>query len=52
MQGIKVQLGDGFEVGMDCPNDRYVNDEAICTAAVSMLAKKFNNDGTFLLCFV
>ena len=31
--------GDGFEIGMDCPNDRYVNDEAICQAAVSMLAK-------------
>jgi len=30
---------DGFEVGMDCPNDRYVNDEQICLAAVSMLAK-------------
>jgi peptide/nickel transport system substrate-binding protein len=30
---------DGFEVGMDCPNDRYVNDEAICLAVVSMLAK-------------
>ncbi len=30
---------DGFEIGMDCPNDRYVNDEAICLAAVSMLAK-------------
>jgi peptide/nickel transport system substrate-binding protein len=30
---------DGFEIGMDCPNDRYVNDEAICQAAVSMLAK-------------
>ena len=29
----------GFEVGMDCPNDRYVNDEAICQATVSMLAK-------------
>lgn len=29
----------GFEVGMDCPNNRYVNDEAICTAVVSMLAK-------------
>ena len=24
---------------MDCPNDRYVNDEAICQATVSMLAK-------------
>jgi len=31
--------GSGFEVGMDCPNDRYVNDEAICTAIVGMLAK-------------
>jgi len=30
---------DGFEVGMDCPNDRYVNDEAICQAVVSFLAK-------------
>ena len=30
---------DGFSVGMDCPNDRYVNDEAICTAVVSMLAR-------------
>ena len=28
---------DGFTVGMDCPNDRYVNDEAICQAVVSML---------------
>jgi peptide/nickel transport system substrate-binding protein len=24
---------------LDCPNDRYVNDEAICTAVVSMLAR-------------
>jgi peptide/nickel transport system substrate-binding protein len=30
---------DGFEVGIDCPNDRYVNDELICQAIVSMLAK-------------
>ena len=30
---------DGFEIGMDCPNDRYVNDEAICQAVVSMLAR-------------
>ena len=30
---------NGFEVGMDCPNDRYVNDEAICQAVVSMLAR-------------
>ena len=30
---------DGFEVTMDCPNDRYVNDEQICQAAAAMLAK-------------
>lgn len=30
---------DGFAVTLDCPNDRYVNDGAICQAAVSMLAK-------------
>jgi peptide/nickel transport system substrate-binding protein len=30
---------DGFQVGFDCPNDRYVNDEAICQAVVAMLAK-------------
>ncbi len=23
---------DGFELVMDCPNDRYVNDEEICQA--------------------
>jgi peptide/nickel transport system substrate-binding protein len=30
---------NGFEVTLDCPNDRYVNDEQICTAAVAMLAR-------------
>jgi len=30
---------NGFETGMDCPNDRYVKDAAICQATVSMLAK-------------
>ncbi len=30
---------NGFEVGMDCPNDRYVADEAICQAVVGMLAR-------------
>lgn len=30
---------NGFEVGMDCPNDRYVNDEKICQAIVGMLAR-------------
>ena len=31
--------GDGFGLGMDCPNDRYVNDEAICQAVASFLAR-------------
>jgi len=30
---------NGFEVGMNCPNDRYVNDAAICQAVAAMLAK-------------
>jgi peptide/nickel transport system substrate-binding protein len=30
---------DGFALTMDCPNDRYVNDEAICQAVVSMLGR-------------
>ncbi len=30
---------DGFTVSMDCPNDRYVNDEAICQAVAAMLAR-------------
>jgi peptide/nickel transport system substrate-binding protein len=29
----------GFELGMDCPTDRYINDEAICQAVVAMLAR-------------
>jgi peptide/nickel transport system substrate-binding protein len=29
----------GFTTGMDCPTDRYVNDEAICEEIVAMLAK-------------
>ena len=29
----------GFEVGLDCPNNRYVNDEEICIAVAGMLAK-------------
>jgi peptide/nickel transport system substrate-binding protein len=31
--------GEGFELTMDCPNDRYVNDEAICKAVAAMLAR-------------
>ncbi len=30
---------DGFEVTMDCPNNRYVNDERICQAVAAMLAR-------------
>ncbi|HXX84612.1 MAG TPA: ABC transporter substrate-binding protein [Casimicrobiaceae bacterium] len=30
---------NGFEVGMNCPNDRYVNDASICQAVAAMLAK-------------
>ena len=30
---------EGFPVTLDCPNDRYVNDEAICTAIVPMLER-------------
>ena len=29
----------GFEVNLNCPNNRYINDEEICQAVVSMLAK-------------
>jgi peptide/nickel transport system substrate-binding protein len=29
----------GFEVGMHCPNNRYINDEEICTALGAMLAR-------------
>ena len=31
--------GDGFSVTLNCPNDRYVNDEAICQAVVGMLGQ-------------
>ena len=30
---------DGFTVQLDCPNNRYNNDEKICQAVVGMLAK-------------
>ena len=29
----------GFEIGLLCPNNRYVNDERICTAIAGMYAK-------------
>lgn len=36
---VEAGYPEGFQVGFDCPNDRYVNDEAICQAVVAMLAK-------------
>ena len=30
---------DGFEITLDCPNDRYVNDETICLAVANMLER-------------
>ncbi len=38
---LMVQAGypDGFEVTLDCPNDRYTNDRDLCIAAVGMLAR-------------
>jgi peptide/nickel transport system substrate-binding protein len=30
---------NGFEVGMNCPNDRYVNDGPICQAVAANLAR-------------
>ncbi|MES2936858.1 MAG: ABC transporter substrate-binding protein [Pseudomonadota bacterium] len=29
----------GFEITLDCPNDRYVNDDQVCVAIAAMLAK-------------
>ena len=29
---------DGFSVTLNCPNDRYINDEAVCQAIVTQLA--------------
>jgi len=30
---------DGFEVTLDCPNNRYINDEEICAALAAMWAQ-------------
>jgi len=35
----KAGYGNGFSIQLDCPNDRYINDEAICQAAVGMYAQ-------------
>ncbi len=44
VEGAKALLAkagypDGFQFLMNCPNDRYVNDEEICQAIAGMLAK-------------
>ncbi len=38
---LMVEAGypNGFEVTLDCPNDRYINDRDLCIAAVGMLAR-------------
>lgn len=38
---LMVEAGypNGFDVTLDCPNNRYVNDERICVATAAMLAK-------------
>ncbi|MFG6414902.1 ABC transporter substrate-binding protein [Roseateles sp. DC23W] len=32
-------FANGFEVTLDCPNNRYINDEEICTALAAMWAQ-------------
>ncbi|WP_170519940.1 ABC transporter substrate-binding protein [Ruegeria atlantica] len=44
IEGAKALLAeagypDGFSIRLDCPNDRYINDEGICQAAVGMLGQ-------------
>ena len=36
---LEAGYPDGFEVTIDCPNNRYVNDEEICIALASMWAQ-------------
>ena len=31
--------GDGFSITLNCPNDRYINDEGICQAVTGMLGQ-------------
>lgn len=31
--------GEGFSIRLDCPNDRYPNDQAICEAVAGMMAQ-------------
>jgi len=36
---VEAGYPNGFEVGLNCPNNRYINDEQICTAVVGMLGR-------------
>ncbi len=36
---VEAGYPNGFEVELRCPNDRYIQDKAICRAIVGMLAK-------------
>ena len=36
---VEAGYPNGFEVTMNCPNDRYVNDNAICQAVAANLAR-------------
>lgn len=40
-RALLTQAGypQGFEITLDCPNNRYLNDEALCVAIANMLAK-------------
>jgi peptide/nickel transport system substrate-binding protein len=40
-EGLLAEAGypDGFGITLDCPNNRYVNDEAICRAAAAQLER-------------
>jgi peptide/nickel transport system substrate-binding protein len=44
LEGAKKLMADagwaqGFDVTLDCPNNRYVNDERVCTALAAMWSK-------------
>ena len=36
---VEAGYPDGFDVTIECPNNRYVNDEKICTTVAGMLSK-------------
>lgn len=36
---VEAGYPNGFELTLDCPNDRYVNDDQVCIAISAMLAK-------------